>query len=286
MLDIVAQSVISGLINGLIYAMVALGLSVIYGVMDLINFAHGEFVMLAMYFTFWIVSFSGLDQTVAFLPALPIFFLVGVLIYYGMLNRTMGTPLSQIALMLGVAMVIRSFVQIAGGTAPKGLPPSFIFGVLNIGSLAISYSRVATAVVSLVLLIIVHLFLTKTYTGLSMLAASDDRTAAYLMGINVKRIYALAFGLGLALVTIPAAFLMTYQHADPSSYLRFGLLSWCIVALAGLGRISGIIPAAIIVGIAESLVVTFVAPEAHSLPIYLLFILVIWLKPKGLFGRK
>ncbi|MEM3421050.1 MAG: branched-chain amino acid ABC transporter permease [Candidatus Hadarchaeum sp.] len=286
MLEVLFQAIMSGLVNGLIYAMIALGLSIIYGVMDLINFAHGEFVMLAMYFVFWFVSFLGVDQTLAFLPLLPIFFLFGVLIYYGMLNRTMGTPLSQIALMMGVAMIIRSFVQIVGGTAPKGLPSSFMFGILNIGAFTITYSRLATALVSVALLIIIHLFLTRTYTGLSMLAASDDKTAAYLMGVNVKRVYALAFGIGLALVTIPAAFLMTYQHADPSSYVRFGLLSWCIVALAGLGSISGIVPAAIIVGIAESLVVTFVAPEAHVLPIYLLFILVIWLKPKGLFGRK
>ncbi|MGQ9788791.1 MAG: branched-chain amino acid ABC transporter permease [Candidatus Hadarchaeaceae archaeon] len=286
MLEVLFQSILSGSINGLIYAMIALGLSVIYGVMYLINFAHGEFVMLAMYFTFWISFFWEIDQTLTFLFTFPVFFLIGALVYYVMIHRTMGTPLSQIALMLGVAMVLHSLVQIVGGTAPKGLPPSFIYGVLTFSTFTITYSRLVTAIVSIIVLTTVHLFLTKTYTGLSMLAASDDRTAAALMGVNVKRIYGLAFGLGLALLTIPAAFLMTFQHADPSAYIRFSLLSWCIVALAGLGRVFSVLPAAIIVGVAESLVVTFIAPEAHLLPIFLIFILVIWFRPKGLFGRR
>ncbi|GAG59981.1 unnamed protein product, partial [marine sediment metagenome] len=164
--------------------------------------------------------------------------------------------------------------------------PSIIQGNIVMGGYTIMLSRLISALVSIASIFMIYLFLTRTWQGRAIRAASDDLDAASLMGINYKWTYALAFGLGTALTAIAGGMLMSFQQVDPTMGLRFGLLSFCILALAGLGSTLGLLISGLIVGIAESLAMGLWDPRARSLVVYLIFVLVLWLRPRGLFGRK
>jgi branched-chain amino acid transport system permease protein len=281
------QNLINGAMMGVIYALITLGLSLIFGVMNVVNFAHGDFVMLSMYFTFWIGILWGFDAVATPLITFPLLFLIGVLTYYALIDRTLRQLyVTQVAVTVGLMTFLRAITQVLWKAQPRALPYSIIQGRVMLGEYTIMFSRLVPAIVSIVAIFAVYLFLAKTWPGRAIRAASDDLDAASLAGINYRRTYALAFGLGSALTAIAAGLLMTFQQVDPSMGLRFGLLSWCILALAGLGSVPGLLISGMIVGAAEALAMAFWDPRARSLVVYLIFILVLWLRPRGLFGRK
>lgn len=272
---------------GCIYALITLGLSIIFGVMNIVNFAHGEFVMLSMYFTFWVGTLWGVDAVATPIITLPLLFLFGVVAYYALIDRTVRQMyVVQIAVTVGLMTLLRAVAQMAWKAQPRSLPYSIIQGHFQLGGMTIMLSRLVSAVVSVLAIFAIDLFLRKTWPGRAIRAASDDLDAASLTGVNFKRTYALAFGLGSALTALAGGLLMSFQQVDPTMGVRFGLLSWCILALAGLGSMSGLLISGVIVGGTEALTMTLWDPRARSLIVYLIFILVLWLKPRGLFGRK
>jgi branched-chain amino acid transport system permease protein len=283
----VLQNVINGALMGCIYALITLGLSIIYGVMNVVNFAHGDFVMLSMYLTFWVGTLWGFDAVATPTVTFPLLFLFGVLAYYALINRTLRQKyVTQIAVTVGLMTLLRAFAQMVWKAQPRALPYSLIQGNMQVGGVTIMLSRLVTAMVSIVAIAGVYLFLMKTWPGRAIRAASDDLDAASLTGVNYKRTYALAFGLGSALTALAGGLLMSFQQVDPTMGVRFGLLSWCVLALAGLGSIPGLLISGVIVGGAEALTMTLWDPRARSLIVYLIFVLVLWLRPRGLFGRK
>jgi branched-chain amino acid transport system permease protein len=287
MVDTIIQNLINGALMGVIYALITLGLSLIFGVMNVVNFAHGDFVMLSMYFTFWLGALWGLDAVVTPLITFPLLFLLGALTYYALIDRTLRQLyVTQVAVTVGLMTFLRAITQVLWKAQPRALPYSIIQGRITMGEYTIMLSRLIPAIVSVVAILAVYLFLAKTWPGRAIRAASDDLDAASLAGVDYRRTYALAFGLGSALTAIAAGLLMTFQQVDPSMGLRFGLLSWCILALTGLGSIPGLLISGMIVGAAESLAMALWDPRARSLVVYLIFILVLWLRPRGLFGRK
>lgn len=281
------QSVFNGILMGCIYALIALGLSLIFGVMNVVNFAHGNFVMLSMYFTFWAGSLYKVDAVLSPIITFPLLFLFGVLVYYGLIKQTLQEHYTiQIAVTVGLMTFLGAITQLIWQARPRALTHSFVQGTIRFGCYTIALSRLISAVISLIIIIIVSYFLARTWPGMAIRATSDDSNSASLMGINFQRTYALAFGLGSGLTAIAGGLLMTFQQVDPTMGLRFGLLSFCILALAGLGSISGLVISGLIVGISESLAMSFWDPRARTLVIYLIFILVLWFKPRGIFGRK
>jgi len=287
MADTIVQNLINGAMMGCIYALIALGLSIIFGVMNIVTFAHGDFVMLSMYFTFWTGTLMGLDAVWTPLVTFPILFIIGVLTYLAIVDRTLRQHyVTQIAVTVGLQLFLRAFAQIAWQAQPRALPYSIIQGQVTIGGFQIIMSRFISAIVSIVAIAAVFIFLTKTWPGRAIQAASDDLDVASLVGVNYRRTYALVFGLGSALTAIAGGLLMTFQQVDPTMGARFGLLSWCVLALAGLGSIPGLLISGVIVGAAEALSMALWDPRARSLIVYLIFILVLWVKPRGLFGRK
>ena len=286
-MEIIIQSLFDGALMGCIYALIALGLSLIFGVMNVVNFAHGNFVMLSMYFSFWAGSLWGIDAVLTPLITFPLLFVIGILVYYGIIDRTLQEHYTiQIAVTVGLMTFLGAITQLAWKAQPRALSYSFIQGNIQFGGYTIALSRLISAVISLIVIICISFFLSKTWPGRIMRATSDDSDAASLMGVDFRKTYALAFGLGSSLTAISGGLLMTFQQVDPTMGLRFGLLSWCILALAGLGSIPGLLISGLIIGIGESLAMTFWDPRARSLVIYLIFILVLWLRPRGLFGRK
>ncbi len=286
-METVIQNVINGALMGCIYALITLGLSIVFGVMNVVNFAHGDFVMLSMYFSFWVGALWGFDAVATPALTFPLLFLFGVLAYYVLIDRTLREKyVTQIAVTVGLMTLLRALAQMVWKAQPRALPYSIIQGSIQVGGVTIMLSRLVTATVSIVAILGVYLFLTKTWPGRAIRAASDDLDAASLTGVNYKQTYALAFGLGSALTALAGGLLMSFQQVDPTMGLRFGLLSWCILALAGLGSMPGLLISGVIVGGTEALTMTLWDPRARSLIVYLMFILVLWLRPRGLFGRK
>lgn len=287
MVENVIQSIITGVLMGVIYALVALGLSIVFGVMNLTNFAHGDFVMLSMYLAYVFGSALAWDAVATPLITAPLLFIFGLITYFLLLDRTLRlTWMVQLAVTVGLSTILRAGALTIMQASPRALPYSFIQGNIQIGGFTILTSRLIVSLVCLVFIIGIAYFLNKTWAGTAMRAASDDMDAASLMGVNFRRTYALTFALGSAITAIAGSLLMSFTQVDPNAGTRFGLLSWCILALAGLGSIPGLIASGIIVGVSEALTDTFWDPRARLLVIYLIFILVLWLRPKGLFGRR
>lgn len=283
----IIQNLINGSMMGAIYALIALGLSIVYGVMNVVNFAHGDFVMLSMYFTFWAGTLLVWDAVATPLLTVPLLFIIGVLTYYFLIERTLRQLyVTQIAVTVGLQTLLRALTQVVWKAQPRALQYSIIQGSVEIGGYTIMFSRLISAGVSLIVIVAIYLFLSKTWMGRAIRAASDDLDAASLVGVDYRRTYAFSLGLGSALTAIAGGLLMTFQQVDPTMGVRFALLSWCVLALAGLGSIPGLLISGLIVGSAESLSVSLWDPRARSLVIYMIFILVLWLRPRGLFGRK
>jgi branched-chain amino acid transport system permease protein len=287
-LGLFAQSLINGVLMGVVYALIALGLSIVYGVMNLSNFAHGEFIMLAMYATYWVAVGWGIDAVLTPVLTVPLLFLFGYVVYYLLLDRTLHRAyVTRLAVTVGLMTFMRAMAQLLWKANPRALPYSIIQGNIPIGDdLVIILSRLVSAIISIVAIFGVYLFLEKTWPGRAMRAASDDVEAASLMGVDYRRVYALALGLGAAMTAVAGGLLMTFMQVDPQVGLRYGLVSWCVMCLAGLGSIPSMIISGVLVGVTESVSLAFWDPNARSLVVYTLFLVVLALKPRGLFARK
>lgn len=287
MTETVIQAIITGLMMGAIYALIALGLSVIFGTMNVVNFAHGDFVMFSMYLTFTLGTVLAWDAVQTPLITVPIMFVFGLLIYYLLIDRTLRQFwVVQFAVTVGLQIFMRSAALIIWQGQPRALQYSIIQGSFHLGPYTILTSRLVAAVASLIIIGAIAYFLNHTWAGAGIRAASDDMDAASLMGVNHRRTYALTFAIGAALTAVAGGLLMSFQQTDPTGGIRFGLLSWCVLALAGLGSLPGLLVAGAIAGIAEALTMSFFDPRSRLLAIYAIFILVLWLRPKGLFGRR
>jgi branched-chain amino acid transport system permease protein len=281
------EGLINGLLNGLLYALTALGLALIFGVMDIINFAHGDFVMLGAYFTFLVATTLWIDASLTAFITIPLFFILGVVIYKLIIERVLGAePLIQIAVTVGLLMVLRNLTLAIFRAEPRGVPFSILGFPVMIGTVTISAAKIVAGVVSIVILFLIHQMLTKTKWGIAIRATADDRETASLMGINVKKVYAVTFGLGTCLTAIAAALIMTFSRADPYLGLLYGMLSWVIVAMGGLGGVEGVLLSGIIIGIIESVGMSVISAGARELYIYLTFLIVLWLRPRGLFAKR
>jgi len=287
MAETFVQSIITGVMMGAIYALIALGLSIIFGVMNVANFAHGEFVMISMYLTYLIGSTLVWDAVATPLITVPILFAFGFIAYYLLIDRTLRESyVVPLAVTVGLGIFLRSMALILWKAQPRALQYSIIQGNIHLGPYMILTSRLVAAIASVLFIAAFAYFLYKTWAGAAIRAASDDLDAASLMGVNYHRTYALTFAIGSALTAVAGGLLMSFQQTDPTGGSRFGLLSYAVVALAGLGSLPGLLIAGMIVAIAEALAMSFFDPRSRLLAIYLVFILILWLKPKGLFGRK
>jgi branched-chain amino acid transport system permease protein len=273
---------------GVVYALIALGLSIVYGVMNLSNFAHGEFIMLAMYATYWVSVGRGIDAVLTPILTVPLLFVFGYVVYYVLLDRILHRAyVTRLAVTVGLMTFMRAMAQLLWKANPRALPYSVIQGNIPIGEdLVIIVSRLVSALVSIVAIFGVYLFLEKTWPGRAMRAASDDVESASLMGVDYRRVYAIALGLGAAMTAVAGGLLMTFMQVDPQVGLRYGLVSWCVMCLAGLGSIPSMLISGVLVGVTESVSLAFWDPNARALVVYTFFLVVLALRPRGLFARK
>lgn len=285
-LSTLEQLLVGGLLAGLVFALVAVGLTLVYGVMDVVNFAHGEFLMLAMYATLGL-ALVGIGPLVG-LPLVAIaLFLFGIVVYRVFIRRLLaGPPEATVFGTFGLLVLLQGLAQSLFTGDFQSVPHPPFQGTLRLGAVAVSQATVVEGIGALVLTAALFAFVEYTETGRAMRAVAEDRVAATLMGIDVQRVNGLAFGIGAACVGAAGALLMLSFPVFPTAGASFALTAFVVVALGGFGSIQGALVAALLVGLLEVLGGYYLSPELKMVPVYLAYLAVVLLRPQGLLGRR
>lgn len=280
------QVLIDGLMNGAVYALVAAGLSLIWGVMDVINFAHGEFLMVAMYACYWLGVFLGFDPLYSWIFTGVFLFFLSALSYKLVVRRCLGkAAMAPLLATFGLSIFLKNFClnrftpnfRLLSGTAMDGK-------VLRIFGAVVPLPQLVTALFSIVMLGVLYYFIKRTRAGWAIQATAMDREAAELMGIDTERIFTIVFGIGGACVGIAGGFMTSYLAVFPEAGALFSLISFVVVALGGFGSIPGALIAAVLIGLVESVAGFYIAPVVKYVAVFALYLVVILIRPKGLFG--
>ena len=284
--SLVLEVLIQGVLTGLVYGLMALGLSVIFGVVRVVNFAHGEFAVVAMYATFIAFKVFGLDPLVALLPIAALFFAIGYLLQKFLVTHFIRRPdYEQFILLVGLAIVMVNGMLMLFGPDARHVELSYSFDSWMRGSVLIDKVRVYAASAALVVAACLFGFFRFTETGVAIRACADNLTGAAVVGLNVERLYALTFGIGLACVGAAGALLMTVSDATPMLAPSFTLLAFTIVIIGGLGSMVGALLGGLVIGTAEALASIVVAPSMKSMVSFALLVVILALRPQGLMGR-
>jgi branched-chain amino acid transport system permease protein len=287
-MDQLPQVIANGLLLGAVLALVAVGLTLIFGVVDVVNFAHGEFVMAGMYAAFFAWSLFGLDPILAIPITAAIVAAIGLASYASFVRPALrGTLLSQIFVTFGLLIFLRGIAQVAFGPNFRSITGSVLGGAsIQFLGVALPRPQLAAAVGSLIGMGLISWFVWRTRTGHALMATAQDRDAAALMGINPNRMFGLAWIIGGAATGLAAALLAVYQPIHPTAGLVFGLTAFIIVAMGGFGSIAGAFVAAMLVGLLENVAGFYLDPAYKHLWVFLLFIVVLVWRPQGLLGRR
>lgn len=286
-IDILMQTLINGVFLGGIYALVAVGLTLIYGVMVIINFAHGEFLMIGMYISFWIFTLLGIDPYLSLVVVAFLLFLLGVLFQRVLIQPALkATTMNQIMLTLGLSTFLVGAAQFFWQAQPRNAILPYAHQGLHIGNLVLNYPKMLAFVISVVITLSLYAFLKYSRTGKAIRACSQSRDAARLMGIDVNKIYLLTMGIGTSLTGIAGALLIPSYPVNPTIGSGFGFTAFIIVVLGSMGNFIGAFIGSIIIGLAEAFGGLFVGSDVRQVFSMGIFILVLLLRPEGLFGRK
>jgi len=284
---IVVNVVIQGMLTGLVYGLMALGLSVIFGVVRVVNFAHGEFAVVAMYAAYVLFVTLGFDPIVSLFPIAAAFFAIGYGLQAVLINRFIGrSEHEQFILLVGLAIVIVNGLLLIFGPDARPTDLPYSFDSYAIGPLFVDKARVYAAVGALVVATALFGFFRFTATGTAIRACADNLTGAAVVGLNIKRLYALTFGLGLACVGAAGALMVPIADASPLLSQAFTLLAFTIVIVGGLGSMAGALIGDVVIGVSEALASFFMAPSMKSMVSFALLVAVLVLRPQGLMGRR
>jgi branched-chain amino acid transport system permease protein len=282
---VLLQVITGGLLIGAVYALFSSGLTLIWGMMNFINFAHGEFVMLGMYAALIVVLHVGGGPGVFGVAAALALFVLGVLIYFSLIKQVMRGPmLAQILSTFGLALLLRYAAFWFFSPNIVTLPPTALTGTVNLGGLLLSVSQLAAGLVAGALTLGMHLLLTRTAVGSQLLAVAEDRNAAMLMGIRPDRMQALAWGLSAASAGIAGALMAISFPFSPEVGGTFALTAFVVVTLGGFGSVPGALLAGLMVGLIQSLSAYYLGPIYKDVIVYGLFVALLWLRPQGLLG--
>ncbi len=285
--DIILAAVLNGLMTGSVYALIALGLTLVYGVLHIINFAHGAMLTAAMFAVYVAQTMLGIDPYVALVPVTLLFFALG----YGVQRFLIG-PASHgedrniLLVTLGLSIIIENAMLSIFRSDTRSIDVPYAFESIDLGFTFLALPRVAAFGVALLVALLLGLLLTATDTGRAIRAVAREKTGAALAGIDVAHIYAITFGLGAACVAIAACLLMPTFYVTPRAGNAFVLVAFTIVVLGGMGSIPGALIGALFIGVVESLCGLFFGESLGQIGIFLIFILVLLVRPTGLFGAR
>ena len=279
------QVLFSGLATGGIYALVAVGQALIWGLMGLVNFAHGDMLMVGMYVAYGLWAFAGIDPLASAPIAGLVMFGLGVLVYYLITSKVLkAARYAQIFATFGLAILLRSLAQFIFSPNYKMISNKILDGAVQIGSISIGKAQLVAGVVALILSLALYFLMSKTDLGRAMRATSEDKDIASVMGINSNRMFALAWGIAGACVGIAGGLMTTYLAVHPEVGSLFSLIAFVVVALGGFGSIPGALFAALLIGLVESFTGFYVAAVLKYVAVFAIYLIVILVRPKGLFG--
>ena len=286
-MDTIAQLLVSGVMLGGIYAVMAIGLTLIFGVLKVVNFAHGEFLMLAMYLAWALASLAGVNAYTGIIIVVPALFIFGVLIHLLIIKPVVDKPHLIVAFAtMGLSIVMQNLALVLMTADLRDVPPLLGGSPVRIGPIYLRAELVLGFAISVFITLGLMIFMKRSYLGKAIRATVQDRDAAMLMGINVPRLFLLTFAGGSALVGLAGCIMVPLYSTFPTVGLNFVLIAYVIVVLGGMGSMEGAFLGGICIGLVQSLSGYYIAPAYGQMFYFLLFLLVMLFRPNGLFGQR
>jgi branched-chain amino acid transport system permease protein len=286
-MNLLVQVAINGLLTGGVFAIIAIGLTLIFGVLEIVNFAHGEFVMLGMYASYFLYIYWGIDPYLSLLIVMPVFFFFGILIQKSLIERVMKARFHiQILLTLGLMLFLQNFAQFAWSSDFRSVKLAYSSSVFQVGEFIINIPRLIACFLALVIAGVLYFFLKKTDLGMAIKACAVEKEGASIVGINVERIYLIAFGIGIACAGAAGSILLPFFYVSPNVGSVFTLTAFVIVVLGGMGNFVGALLGGFIIGAAEAMGEIFLPGALKQVVSFVIFILILFFRPMGLLGGK
>jgi branched-chain amino acid transport system permease protein len=281
------QTLVSGLLIGFVYALIAVGLTMIFGMMEIVNFAHGDYLMVAMYFAYWFFILFAWDPLQSLPVVTILLFFLGIVTYYVLIKPIINAPmLSQIFVTFGVLILLRGLAQFFWKVDYRMIPQTMLSGNINVLDIYIGVPQLVAAGGAILCNGLIFWFLKSTKLGMALEAVSEDKESARLMGINSDRMFALAWGIGIATVGVAGSLLSSFYYVFPEVGANFGVITFVVVALGGFGSVAGAFIAGIIVGLVEVLSGYLIDPSLKFMFVLMLYLAVVFIRPQGLLGSK
>ncbi len=279
------QLLVNGLLLGGIYALISIGLTLIFGVVRVINFAHGEFLMISMYISYYCYSLLGLNPYWSLLINFPLMFLIGMGMDQIIIRPLRNAPAyMQVFATVGLSILLINLALFIFTGDYRAIDLPFTKKVLQVGGIYLNYPRVIIFSATIVITVLIYLFLKNTDTGKQIRAISQNRTAARLMGFKLNRIYMITFGIGSGLVGIAGGLLTPVYYVYPTVGVYFVLTAFVVVVLGGMGNMMGAFLGGLIIGIVDALSGYYINPALKETVYYVIFVLVLIFRPSGLMG--
>ncbi len=284
---ILIPALLNGLLTGAIYALVALGLTLIYGVLHIINFAHGALLTAAMFAAYFAFKVLGIDPYLSVFLIAPLFFAVGYALQRFVISpASHGEDRNMLLVTLGLAVVIENALLFEFRGDTRTIDVAYAFQTIDLGFTYLAVPRLVGFVAVFVVALILWLIMSLTDIGRAIRAVAKEKLGAQLAGIDVAHVYAVTFGLGTACVAVAACLLMPTYYVNPGAGNAFVLVAFTIVVLGGMGSVPGAVVGGLVIGVVESLSSLFLGDSLGQVGIFLIFIAVLLVRPQGLFGAK
>jgi branched-chain amino acid transport system permease protein len=284
-MELIIQVLVSGLLIGGVYALISVGLNLIFGVVRIINFAHGDLVMLGMYLTFWLNRLYNVDPYLSAIIVLPAMFLFGIILQRIMQPILDASANMQIFATVALSLILQNLALIFWKGDFRTVQTAYSMATLESFGIIVSVPRLIAFLVALATISLLYSFLKHTYLGKALRAIVEDNSVARLMGIKVERLYLFAFGLGSALTALGGILLVPFSSIYPTVGVPYTLLAFIVVVLGGLGSMGGTFMAGLFIGVVEAFGGTYISPALKQAIYFGIFILVLLVRPQGLFGK-
>jgi branched-chain amino acid transport system permease protein len=285
--DIYLNVAVGGVLTGLVYGLMALGLSVIFGVVRVVNFAHGEMMTIAMYIAVTLFSAFHLDPLLMLVPIAAVLFAFGYALQAGVINPFITRPEhSQFLLLVAIAIIIVNVLLILFGPDAQSVQTFYSFDSFQIGRLIVDATKLYAGIAAIVVALALFVFFRSTRVGTAIRACADNYTGALVVGLDVKHLYALTFGLGAACVGAAGVMLVLIVDVTPSLGPAYTLLAFVIVITGGLGSMPGALIGGLLIGLTEAMAGLLFSPSAKSMFAFAILVLVLLFRPQGIMGKR
>jgi branched-chain amino acid transport system permease protein len=282
-----AQLIVSGILLGGVYALIALGLTLVFGVMRVVNFAHGDILMIAMYLAFWGKEWLHIDPYVSAVLLAALFFVLCMTVLRPFILRlTRISHLAQTFSLLGVSIALQNLALMLWSADFRFVTTSYSSTVLHVGTVGLPLARLVAFVVALLVALAVHLFISRTTLGRAIRATAQDPRVAALMGVDVNYVYAFTFALSVALAALAGGIMIPVFYVYPTVGFEMGIIGFVVIVLGGLGSVPGAVLAGLLIGVVETFSGFWIAENLKQLVYFAVFIAILVSRPSGLFGQR